>query len=157
MPLGNSSRYCRYVDDEAKRKAMILGTRLRQYRKDSGLTVNGLAEYSGVSSAYISRLERGLVPRPSAPTLQKLASKLSVTLLDLMGTSDADELTNARLARLVREAQRLDVPPQVMEALESTILAILLPYRERMSDDVRRELEALHRVADAPTEYEATN
>lgn len=60
------------------------GRRLRQFRREAGLTQVGLAEKSGVDPNTIARLERG-EHTPSHPTLKRLAEALRVTISDLLG------------------------------------------------------------------------
>lgn len=53
--------------------------RLRSLRAERGLTLDGLAELSGVSRAMISRVERGEAS-PTAALLARLCSALGVSL-----------------------------------------------------------------------------
>lgn len=64
--------------------ARKIGRRIRQLREDAGLTREKLAYEAGLKSkSHISGLEKGLV-RPTIPTLQMLAERLGVDLLDLL-------------------------------------------------------------------------
>lgn len=72
-----------------------LATRLRALRADRGLTLDGLAERSGVSRSMISLVERG-ESSPTASVLERLAAGLGVTL-----------------ATLFAEAERADADPVV--------------------------------------------
>lgn len=49
-------------------------------RKEAGLTSKQLAGLSGLSPAYISRLENGEYPSPSLPSIKALAEGLGLTL-----------------------------------------------------------------------------
>ncbi|WP_042690677.1 helix-turn-helix domain-containing protein [Azospirillum sp. B506] len=75
-----------------------LATRLRALRADRGLTMDGLAERSGVSRSMISLVERG-ESSPTASVLERLAAGLGVTL-----------------ATLFAEAERKDASPVVRRA-----------------------------------------
>lgn len=59
--------------------AMRIGTRLKQVRKQSGLTQKRLAEETGLSSALLSRIENGLTV-PSIPTLETISKTLKVEI-----------------------------------------------------------------------------
>jgi hypothetical protein len=59
--------------DEDRRLLEALGRRLRRRRQETGENVLELAERSGVSHSYISRLERGLIPRPTLAELRGVA------------------------------------------------------------------------------------
>jgi transcriptional regulator with XRE-family HTH domain len=59
------------MDAAAKNDAVAtIGERIRDLRKESGLTLNQLAEATGLSIGHLSQVERGL----SAPTIRHLQS-----------------------------------------------------------------------------------
>jgi transcriptional regulator with XRE-family HTH domain len=59
------------------------GKRIKQVRKAAKLTQEHLAEKTGLSTEYISRLERG-VAQPSFDTFAVIADTLNVTYRDLL-------------------------------------------------------------------------
>lgn len=65
---------------------MALAQQLREARKAVGLTLEKLAEESGVSKTYLWELENDPdgSKKPSADVLLKLASALKTTLADLL-------------------------------------------------------------------------
>jgi transcriptional regulator with XRE-family HTH domain len=68
-----------------------LGGRVRELRRGRGLTLEELAELSGVSRAMISKLERG-EKNPTLVVAAKLAEGLGVTLSRLAGTEERREV-----------------------------------------------------------------
>ncbi|WP_209983332.1 helix-turn-helix domain-containing protein [Azospirillum picis] len=64
-----------------------LAARLRALRSDQGLTLDGLAERSGVSRSMISLIERG-ESSPTASVLDRLAAGLGVTLASLFADAE---------------------------------------------------------------------
>jgi transcriptional regulator with XRE-family HTH domain len=68
-----------------------LGGRVRELRRGRGLTLEELAELSGVSRAMISKLERG-EKNPTLVVAAKLAEGLGVTLSRLAGTEERREI-----------------------------------------------------------------
>jgi transcriptional regulator with XRE-family HTH domain len=62
----------------------MLGERLKRRRGERGWTAAELARRSGVSRAYLSRLEGGATVRPSAAILERLAEALGTTVADLL-------------------------------------------------------------------------
>ena len=64
--------------------AGAIGARLRQERKDRGLSLRKVAQEVGVSASLISQVETGKT-QPSVATLYALASLLSVSVDDLLG------------------------------------------------------------------------
>lgn len=68
-----------------------LGARVRELRKDSRLTLDALAERSGVSRAMLSKVERG-EKNPTLVVAAKLAEGFGVTLSQLVGTEERREV-----------------------------------------------------------------
>jgi transcriptional regulator with XRE-family HTH domain len=62
----------------------VIAKRIKQYRKQSGLTQAGLAEKAGVASTTIARVERG-DNQASLPTIEKLAKALEIKASDILG------------------------------------------------------------------------
>ncbi|MGW3993192.1 helix-turn-helix domain-containing protein [Amycolatopsis sp. NPDC004772] len=76
------------TQDESSNSGM--GARIRKYRQDRNLSLNQLAESTGVSKGYLSALENEQTStaksrRPSAETLYAIAQALGVTMSDLLG------------------------------------------------------------------------
>jgi transcriptional regulator with XRE-family HTH domain len=71
--------------------AQAVGQRIRQLRQEAGLTMEKLAFESELGSkGHLSNIERGLA-RPTVQTLQVLADRLGVLLLDLVTFPEADD------------------------------------------------------------------
>ena len=68
-----------------------LGVRARDLRKERGLTLEELAEVSGVSRAMISKLERG-EKNPTLVIAARLAEGLGVSLSRLAGVEERREV-----------------------------------------------------------------
>ena len=60
-----------------------IAKRIKQYRKERGLTQDALAEKAGVATNTVARLERGL-HRASSLTIEKLAKALDVKASDIL-------------------------------------------------------------------------
>lgn len=69
----------------AKDPATTLGDRVRKRRRALGLTAKALAKAAGVSTSYISQVERGHQKDPSLPALRRLADALSMDMHALLG------------------------------------------------------------------------
>ncbi|MEM7172088.1 MAG: helix-turn-helix domain-containing protein [Pseudomonadota bacterium] len=67
------------LDSVTDSRAQRLGEDLRALRKAHGLTLQDLAEKSGKSVSFISKIERGLA-RPSVTALQDIAEALLVPI-----------------------------------------------------------------------------
>ena len=68
-----------------------LGSRVRELRRVKGLTLNELAETSGVSRAMISKIERG-EKNPTLVVAAGISEGLGVTLSQLIGTVERREV-----------------------------------------------------------------
>lgn len=68
-----------------------LGARVQSLRREQGLTLDGLAERSGVSRAMISKLERG-EKNPTLLVAAKVAEGLGVRLSQLVGIEERREV-----------------------------------------------------------------
>jgi transcriptional regulator with XRE-family HTH domain len=69
----------------------VLGRSLRAARRRAGLTMDALAELSGVSQPHLSQMENGRVS-PSISTLYRLANALGVSPQQLLPNMAQDEL-----------------------------------------------------------------
>jgi transcriptional regulator with XRE-family HTH domain len=67
------------MDEETAIEDSVLGERIRGLRKRRKLTLSQLAESAGLSTGYISQIERNLA-YPSIPALVKIARSLGVTV-----------------------------------------------------------------------------
>lgn len=59
-----------------------LGNRIRELRKEKGLTISQLAERTNLSDNFIGSIERG-IRSPAIKTLERIASVLKVKIKDL--------------------------------------------------------------------------
>ena len=89
-------------------KAQEFGARLRQLRKQAGLTQRELAERVGVDFSYLSKIESGAVPPPSEKVISRLAEALNakrdelVTLAGKIPSDIAKALRNPEILQRVR-------------------------------------------------------
>ncbi|BCV23812.1 helix-turn-helix domain-containing protein [Gelria sp. Kuro-4] len=69
---------------EARDTALAPGERVRLLREEKGLTLSALAEKAGITTSYLSEIERGQAG-PALTTLERLAQALGTTLAQLWG------------------------------------------------------------------------
>lgn len=82
-----------------------LGERIRELRRKQDLTLEGLAEQSGVSRAMISKVERG-EKNPTIVVTAKLAEAFGLTLSQLVGVEE-----QKRVAVVSREERMVITDP----------------------------------------------
>lgn len=58
----------------------MIGERLRYLRKKKGYSISRLAKEAGVSKTYLSYLDRGLQNNPSLQFLEKVSSRLGISV-----------------------------------------------------------------------------
>jgi transcriptional regulator with XRE-family HTH domain len=63
----------------------LLGARVRELRRDRGMTLKGLGLQAGLSHPFLSQLERGLA-RPSMSSVERIARALDVPVSTLWTT-----------------------------------------------------------------------
>ena len=64
---------------------MNFGERLRQIRKEGGLTLRAVAEEAGIDFTYLSKIENGRIPyTPAVETIRQLARALKVDAIELL-------------------------------------------------------------------------
>ncbi|MEV4753605.1 helix-turn-helix domain-containing protein [Micromonospora sp. NPDC049559] len=80
-------------DDLTARLAVVV----REARTERGLSVNGFADFSGVSRAMISKIERAEV-QPTAALLARLSAALGLTLSELIARAETGQPRLARAA-----------------------------------------------------------
>jgi len=126
-----------------------LAARLRDLRAGNGLTLDGLAERTGVSRSMISLIERG-ESSPTAAVLDKLAGGLGVTLASLFAERDnveASPLSRRADQRVWRDPdsgymrRNLSAPgfPSPIELVE-----VVLPPGARVAYDTGHRASVVH-------------
>ncbi len=96
---------------------MKYGERLRELRKERGLTLRALAEAVGVDFTYLSKIENGKAGYlPGANTIRALAEALGADSLELLELADKvpPEMErfagNAHARRFLQRAQEIASP-----------------------------------------------
>jgi transcriptional regulator with XRE-family HTH domain len=103
----------------AKEQATGLGERVRKRRKALGLTAKAVAKAAGVSTSYISQVERGHQEDPSLPALRRLADALSMDLHTLIG-GQSPAMDSAVIPAPLRElADEYALPDDVVHMLSA--------------------------------------
>src|ERR1044072_2325787 len=66
-----------------------LGNKIKELRKEKGLTQRELADAVGIDFTYLSKIENGNLPySPSVATLKRLAGRLEIDELELLRLAD---------------------------------------------------------------------
>ncbi|MDM7940497.1 MAG: helix-turn-helix transcriptional regulator [Methanothrix sp.] len=85
------------------------GNRVRSARKELGINLSDLAERVGISTAYLSQIERAIFPPPRAEIIVSLANELRQNPSELLSLAGMTDLTVVELFRrnpdLIKELQ----------------------------------------------------
>jgi transcriptional regulator with XRE-family HTH domain len=93
----------------------VLGRKIRELRKEKGLTLDELAAKSESSKSYIWDLENKPVARPSGEKLGKIALVLEVTTEFLLDDERTEATSNERDLAFFRKFEAAD--PKVKQKL----------------------------------------
>jgi DNA-binding XRE family transcriptional regulator len=72
----------------AERQSALRARRLRQARKDKGLTQRQVAELAGIDNSSLGKIEKGAQRQPGFETIAKLAEILGLSLDDFVTADD---------------------------------------------------------------------
>jgi PAS domain S-box-containing protein len=128
---------------------MTFGERLRELRKAKGMTQRELAQQTGISFAYVSKLETGVMPPPR--------QKIILALAKVLGANNADTDELFGLARKMPSDLVKHVDTRVIKMLRSLMHGEETPMHELAT--LRRriaELEALETQGIRPGRQEDT-
>jgi transcriptional regulator with XRE-family HTH domain len=90
---------------------MTFGQRLRELRKAKSMTQRELAEKTGISFAYVSKLETGAMPPPR--------EKIILTLAKVLDANDADMDELFGLAKKMPSDLREQIDTEMIRRLRS--------------------------------------
>ena len=137
------------------RFGVLFGRLVREKRGIEGLSLDGLAEKSGVSKARISDIENGKVANPQARTVDALCVALNIPREERAAchTDSASGLPSRLLRKLAQHFGR-DIPEATEEELEGFLMAKAEEFRlmrtrlERLAETEGR-ISELIRAANA--------
>lgn len=85
-----------------------IGSRLRQARKQHGMSLRELGSRAEVTASFLSQLERGLA-QPSIITLRRICEVLDISISDAVAASDSTDSTGVFVTR--SDARGQMIPP----------------------------------------------
>ena len=121
---------------------IMLGNRIREYRKERGFSQEILAEKSGVSTNTISRIEGGQMAM-SVGILQKIVKALGVDANPLLGVSTEVNETEIWVSAFSSRVQELKENEQ--EILKHTMNALIESMeKNRLKISTDKSSQVLH-------------
>ncbi|MDD6213366.1 MAG: XRE family transcriptional regulator [Clostridiales bacterium] len=85
-----------------KENVSNIGARIKGLRKEKQITLSMLAEYSGLSIAYLSNLERSLTS-PTLDQLQQICSSLGTSIYEMISEEQVETLLIRQNEALVKK------------------------------------------------------
>lgn len=122
---------------------MSLGQKIRDFRKERGITLADLAGKMQISTSYLSALERGL-RKPSIQMLKRISEELNISVVYLVG--GMDDAVNAEKLRFMRESRSLSLEDlsEISEIPLVTLKKFEAGTAVLSADDLQRLSEALN-------------
>src|ERR1700690_3394052 len=103
------------------RNAASLGTRLREVRRQRGITLKQVAEAVGVTESFVSQVERGPA-NPSVATLRRMAEALGETVASLfVGSGSTGMVVRAGERRRLHHPSASDTEALIAPAGAETL------------------------------------
>jgi SOS-response transcriptional repressor LexA len=104
-----------------RREGGVFGEKVRKRRQEKRMTLEDLAERTGMAKSYLSQIETGYAPPPRNEKIQRIADALDLapeTLLETARLSELPDPVKAHLLRLVEKAKRAirGLPPGAEDA-----------------------------------------
>ncbi|MDD6894124.1 MAG: helix-turn-helix transcriptional regulator [Lactobacillus sp.] len=100
-----------------------IGENIRAFRRSLGITQEKLAEESGLSVNFISRLERTSDKNVSIKTLNKIAHAMQISTAQLVEDSQRDRETSLSVNQLIYQLKSMD--PQQADKAAYAILQLI--------------------------------
>lgn len=119
---------------------MSLGTKIREFRNERGMTLIQLAKKLEVSPSFLSAVERD-IKKPSVIMLKKISSHLNISLSYLMTDSKENTVTGEKL-RSIRKGRGLsvedlselsEIPVEDIRDIEKNAIKPSLGHLEKLS------------------------
>lgn len=101
------------------------GSKMRQVRKNQGLTLSELAELTGLTSSLLSQVERGLAD-PSLSSLRKIAHALDVPLAYFFTEDEKSEEIMHESDRSLLVSKKRGVSYEFLSSNKSNVLEFSL-------------------------------
>jgi len=125
-----------------------LGEKIRDLRKERGLTLTDVAGKLEISPSYLSAVERGL-RKPSIPLLKRISDVLNISVAYLVGMMN-DGITSERL-RFMRESRNLGL--EDMAEISEIPLSTLEKFESGLAKPDPDELKRMSEALNIPMHY----
>lgn len=120
---------------------MEIGELIYSKRTEKGLTMKKLAELMGVSEGTISRWESGDIENIKRKKIEKLSKVLGISIYELMGWPDPDEIdiskeVSKNLEKALKDLEKRS--PRGLSARSKTYSIVLDPRLKEVIDRIEQ-------------------
>lgn len=84
-------------NNKCEKQFISLGEAIQFYREQNNMSIRKLSKITGVSPAYISRIERSEKRNPGVHVVKKLSLALNVNLYDYVEDNPNEELNSEQV------------------------------------------------------------
>ncbi|SHJ27429.1 transcriptional regulator, XRE family with cupin sensor [Dethiosulfatibacter aminovorans DSM 17477] len=102
-----------------------IGDRIKEIRKEKGLTLKQLSEMLDLSIGYLSNLERNL-NSPTLDSLQKICESLEINIVDLLEKSPKDNLLVTKDERRVVFEKKGEIRYEMVNSSEKNLKGVCI-------------------------------
>ena len=79
-----NSYLCYHTMESKKKVSKTVGDKVRQIRKEKGLTQDQLARQCDIPYTTLTKIESNVITKPSIQTVEKIAKGLKMTIDDIL-------------------------------------------------------------------------
>ena len=132
----NKSKTVPPIAAKQSSNSIEIGDRLREIRRDAGLTLMEVADKTGISSSALSKIENNKMS-PTFSNLIKIAEGLQISLTELVTTNYENQSSSARMAVtrsndvIFRETPGYDMGPLCADLTEKSMTPLIERVKAR--------------------------
>lgn len=136
---------------------MTLGERIKQLRKELGMTQEKLAEQAGIKRQHLTRIENNITQNPSLETLKNLSSALHCNLFDYLElqTFDTPEEFEKTKEKLLKNTNSSSESITIIHksSAETQLLSHFKKLNKAGEQKALEQVEMLTKVPEYQLEY----
>ena len=99
--------------------AVQIGSRIRELRKQQGLSLEGLALKCGMNTAFLGHIERGM-RCPTIYSIERICRGLGISLAEIFATQDSADSIISAYSQHIADKMR-DLTPEQAEKIAAIV------------------------------------
>lgn len=98
------------INEDRHDLAVQIGSRIRELRKQQGLSLEGLALKCGMNTAFLGHIERGM-RCPTVYSIDRICRGLGISLAEMFTLSDSEDNVNSACFQHIADKMK-DLTPE---------------------------------------------